>query len=182
MCHKHKLAWASNQKHHVKSNVFRFLKKVFKFHVHHESRQTDLKQRCPRVFFRSPQMWRMNMAIRHILKIALTSIPAVPCLTQLSIHERIKRYILGLLISSYALSYTIKHSWTYLKVLPGPTHISQYLLRHEVLIEKCELKLKTLIFVQNIAILKYLEIEPFATFKQPFATCGKWRMGWTTLD
>ncbi len=21
----------------------------------------------------------------------------------------------------------------------------------------------------------------FATFKQPFATCGEWRMGWTTL-
>ena len=51
----------------------------------------------------------------------------------------------------------------------------------KVLIEKCELKLKTLIFAQNITILKYLEIEPFATFKQPFATCGEWRMGWTTL-
>jgi len=29
--------------------------------------------------------------------------------------------------------------------------------------------------------MKYLGIEPFATFKGPFATCGGWRMGWTTL-
>jgi hypothetical protein len=30
-----------------------------------------LQQRCPRVFFRSPQMWRMNAAIRHILRIEI---------------------------------------------------------------------------------------------------------------
>jgi hypothetical protein len=30
-----------------------------------------LNQRCPRVFFRSPQMWRMSVAIRHILRIEL---------------------------------------------------------------------------------------------------------------
>jgi len=29
--------------------------------------------------------------------------------------------------------------------------------------------------------LRCLNINPFATFKLPFATCGKWRMGWTTL-
>jgi hypothetical protein len=27
----------------------------------------------------------------------------------------------------------------------------------------------------------YSEIKPFATIKWPFATCGEWRMGWTTL-
>jgi hypothetical protein len=53
--------------------------------------------------------------------------------------------------------------------------------------ERCELNFKNLIypqylnFVKNKAILKYLGIEPFVTFKQPFATCGEWRMGWTTM-
>jgi len=28
-------------------------------------------QRCQKAFFCSPQMWRMNMAIRHIVKIEL---------------------------------------------------------------------------------------------------------------
>ena len=28
----------------------------------------SLVQRCPRIFFRLPQMWRMNIAIRHILR------------------------------------------------------------------------------------------------------------------
>ena len=36
-------------------------------------------------------------------------------------------------------------------------------------------------FAQNNPILRYLESKPFATFKWPFATCGEWRMGWTTL-
>ena len=51
--------------------------------------------------------------------------------------------------------------------------------------EMCELKLnilsQNLIFVQIIAIWECLEMEPFATFKWPFAICGEWRMGWTTL-
>ena len=59
------------------------------------------------------------------------------------------------------------------KVHPGPTLIS-----YQDLIKKCELILKN---SQSVAILKYLETEPFATLKRPFATCGEWRMGWTTL-
>jgi hypothetical protein len=31
----------------------------------------DLNQQCPRVFFCSPQMWRLNTAIRHIVRIEL---------------------------------------------------------------------------------------------------------------
>jgi len=56
------------------------------------------------------------------------------------------------------------------------------------LIEKLQIKIKKLListlnlmFAQNVGILKYLESKPFATFKQPFATCGEWRMGWATL-
>ena len=37
--------------------------------------------------FCSPQMWRMNMAIRHILK--------MHCLTQVRIHENFKKQILS---------------------------------------------------------------------------------------
>ena len=32
---------------------------------------------------------------------------------------------------------------------------------------------------QNKPPLMYLEIKPFVTFVQPFATCGEWRMVWT---
>jgi len=49
---------------------------------------------------------------------------------------------------------------------------------------KCELNEKILFLFclfQNSLILSYLEMKPFATFKWPFATCGEWRMGWTTL-
>jgi len=28
---------------------------------------------------------------------------------------------------------------------------------------------------------QFLEQPPIATFKQPFATCDEWRMGWATL-
>jgi len=49
------------------------------------------------------------------------------------------------------------------------------------LTEKCELNWKYLILSKNVLFLKYSESKPFATFKLPLATCGEWRMGWTTL-
>ena len=44
-------------------------------------------------------MWRMNMAIRHILKIPVAKIVPRLCLTQFRIHENFKRYILGQILS-----------------------------------------------------------------------------------
>ena len=38
------------------------------------------------------------------------------------------------------------------------------------------------ILSQNTHIQNYLKIMPFATFNRPFATCGEWQMGWTTLS
>ena len=51
--------------------------------------------------FCSPQMWQMNMAIRHVFedRAKIRSIPAMPSLTQFRIHEIVNRYILGQLLS-----------------------------------------------------------------------------------
>jgi hypothetical protein len=52
----------------------------------------------------------------------------------------------------------------------------------QVLSGKCEIKWKKPNFVKNISFLKYWETLLFATLNWPFATCGEWRMGWTTLS
>ena len=72
------------------------------------------------------------------------------------------------------------------KVHPGPAFISIY--KGLILTERCKLKLKILNVVPNRLILfktwqflNKIETEPFATFEQPFATCGKWQMGWKPL-
>ncbi len=47
--------------------VFFVIIKLFRSVVfNRELAELSLEQRCPTVFFRSPQLWRMNVAIRHI--------------------------------------------------------------------------------------------------------------------
>ena len=101
----------------------------------------QLNQRCPTVFFRSPQMWRIIPVIRHI--IICTSI--FTHFTHI-IHNKIYKFMKKLLEA----------------VLLAKNRMFQFF---------CQKVLKFLFFGK----------VPFATFNQSFATCGEWRMGWTTL-
>ena len=88
---------------------------------------------------------------------------------------------------SYVIKHISKHFWKlHLTVTEWTSRAnSQFRPLWLVLNEKWELNWKFLIlsqnFSQNWPILRYLESKPFATFKKPFTTCGKWQMGWTTL-
>jgi hypothetical protein len=54
----------------------------------------------------------------------------------------------------------------------GPTFIVL------VLVEKCD---RNILFLSLEPSHGSKHFEIFSTFKQPFATHGEWRMGWTTL-
>ncbi len=103
-------------------------------------------------FLRLPQLWLINMTFRHNSKnIAESTLNFKKMLPRCVKIAKI--YVLGHFRDSF-----------------------QFFLA-----ARCKINWHFLIFPAHTCLELFLFYKAFATFKMSFATCGKWRMGWTAL-
>ncbi len=111
-----------------------------------------LEQRCPTIFLRLPQLWQINMTFRHKSKnIAESTLNFKKMLPRCVKIAKI--FVLGHFRDSF-----------------------QFFLA-----ARCKINWHFLIFPAHTCLELFLFYKAFATFKMSFATCHKWRMGWTAL-